>query len=124
MKAIPIDKKKTKRNLVCELTPEEVKDYSSELARVTSEQERLEDEKRSVTSGYTDKINRCVLDMRTLARKISTGQEMREVDCAWKFDFKTATAKLSRSDTGEVVETRAMTAEELQEKLPMGKEAN
>lgn len=112
---------KTTRNLNCDLTEEEVSTYSNELARITTEQEGLEDEKKSVMSGYKDKIDRCVLDMRTLARKIQTRKEMRDVECRWTFDFSKARATLKRIDTLEIIEERAMTAEELQIELPTGK---
>ncbi len=111
-----------KRQFVVDLNEKEIATYSNELARVTSEQERLEDEKKSVTSGYKDKIDRLFLDMRTLARKISTKQEMRDIDCEWNFNYRQAMADLIRTDTGEVVAKRAMTAQELQMELP-GKKA-
>lgn len=113
-----IGPKKENRNLVCILTDDELDLARDEIARVTSEQERLEDEKKSVTSSYKDKIDRCVLDMRTIARKITTKQEVRGVECVWEFDYRKAMATLIRPDTGEVVDKRAMTAEELQYKLP------
>jgi hypothetical protein len=84
---------------------------------VTTQQAELEEEKKTVTSGFKEKIDRCISDSRCLARKISTRQDMREVECEWQMDYANRLAKLFRTDTWEEVERRKLTADELQEEL-------
>ena len=65
------------RNLVVNLTEDEITRCSQELARVTTQQAELEEEKKTVTSSYKEKLDRCVSDSRSLARKISTRQDIK-----------------------------------------------
>ena len=111
----------TQRDLIVKLNDDEVRTYSEELARVTTLQAEAEDEKKSVTSGFKDKIDRFIADSRTLARKISTRQELRGVDCEWVHDFDRCMSDLHRKDTGEVIDRRKLTEEEMQMSLPAGK---
>lgn len=110
-------KKTVMRHLVVNLTEEEITRCSQELARVTTQQAELEEEKKTVTSSYKEKLDRCVSDSRSLARKISTKQDMRETECEWVMDYEQRLAKLFRLDTMEEVERRKLTADELQEDL-------
>ncbi|MBW1937119.1 MAG: hypothetical protein JRI84_16565, partial [Deltaproteobacteria bacterium] len=52
--------------------------------------------------------------LKLLAQKIRQGSEMRLVKCRVEQDFLTNSVKTYRLDTGELVEERAMTAEERQ----------
>jgi hypothetical protein len=102
---------------VVNLTEDEITRCSQDLARVTTQQAELEEEKKTVTSGFKEKIDRCVSDSRCLARKISTRQDVREVECEWRMDYTARMAYLYRIDTLEEVERRKLTADELQEEL-------
>jgi hypothetical protein len=108
----------TQRDLIVKLNDDEVRTYSEELARVTTLQAEAEDEKKAVTSGFKDKIDRFIADSRTLARKISTRQELRAVDCEWVNDYDNIIAVLHRKDTGEVIDRQKLTEEEMQLSLP------
>lgn len=44
----------------------------------------------------------------------SCGEEDRDVECWWDYDFVNGEKKLVRSDTGEVVETQKIKDEERQ----------
>lgn len=117
-----MSKQNVMRHLVVNLTEEEITRCSQELARVTTQQAELEEEKKTVTSSYKEKLDRCISDSRCLARKISTKQDMREVECEWVMDYGNRIAKLFRLDTYEEVERRKLTADELQEELQFTKE--
>jgi hypothetical protein len=106
------------RDLIVKLSDDEVRTYSEELARVTTLQAEAEDEKKAVTSGFKDKIDRFIADMRSLARKISTRQELRLVDCEWVHDFDNVVSVLHRKNTGEVIDRRKLTEKEMQLQLP------
>lgn len=112
-----MNKQLVMRHLVVNLTEEEITRCSQELARVTTQQAELEEEKKTVTSSYKEKLDRCISDSRCLASKISTKQDMREVECEWQMDYDQRLAKLFRLDTFEEVERRKLTADELQEEL-------
>ncbi len=109
----------TTRELFCALTEAEVGARAAELARITTQLSELEDEKKSVMSTFKDKIDRCIVDSRSLARKVSERREMRIVKCDWHYDYQVGKATLARVDTGEVLEERPLTAEERQPALPL-----
>lgn len=117
-----MSKKTVSRHLVVNLTEDEITRCSQELARVTTQQAELEEEKKTVVSGFKEKIDRCISDSRCLARKISTRQDMREVECEWEMNYDLRIAKLIRLDTMEEVERRKLTADELQEELKFNQE--
>ncbi len=109
---------KVTRALMVSLTEAEIRSCATELARVTAQQAELEGEKKAVTSGFKNKIDRCVADSRALAQKITTKRELRDVDCEWS-PTTAGKMQLTRMDTGEVIDTRKMTEEERQESLPL-----
>lgn len=108
------------RDLFCALTEAEVAARAAELARITTELSQMEDKKKAAMSSYKDKIDRAIVDARSLARKVSERREMRTVECRLNFDYRLGRAYLVRTDTSEVLEERPLTAEERQPKLPIG----
>lgn len=110
----------TRRSLVVNLTEQEITDFSKELARITTLQAEIEEEKKTVTSSYKEKLDRCTSESRSLARKISTRQDYREVECEWKFDYNRRMKTLFRTDTWEQVEERKLTADELHHEFDFG----
>ncbi len=109
----------TRRSLVVNLTDQEITDCSKELARITTLQAEIEEEKKVVTSSYKEKLDRCISESRSLARKISTRQDFREVDCEWQPSYDERIKRLIRLDTYEEIEVRKLTNDELQEELPL-----
>ena len=109
---------KVTRSLMVSLTENEIRSCATELARVTASQAELEDDKKAVTSGFKNRIDRCVADCRALAQKVTTKRELRDIDCEWS---PTDGGKmiLTRTDTGEIIDTRKMTEEEHQQSLPL-----
>lgn len=106
--------KTIKRSLVVNLTEEEISACAKELARVTTQQAEIEEEKKVVASSYKEKLERCVSESRSLARKISTRQDFREVECSWTHDYSGRSAILYRMDTWEEIERRKLTTDEIQ----------
>jgi hypothetical protein len=109
---------KVTRSLMVALNEDEIRSYAAELARVTAQQAELEDEKKAVMSGFKNRIDRCVADCRTLAQKVTTRRELRDIDCEWS-PARDGKMQLTRLDTAEVIDTRKMTEEERQESLPL-----
>lgn len=50
-----------------------------------------------------------------LVKIANAREEHRDVECRWLYDLASSTATLSRVDTGELVEQRALTTEERKE---------
>jgi len=109
---------KVTRSLMVSLTEAEIRSCATELARVTASQAELEDEKKATVSGFKNRIDRCVADCRALAQKVTTKREPRDIDCEWS---PTDGGKmiLTRTDTGEIINSRKMTEEEHQQSLPL-----
>lgn len=106
------------RNLPVKLTESETLARGEELARVVDEYKREEAAEKAraklAREGLVAKRQR----METLAQAVETRTEHRDVQCTWTYAHATLTAKLRRVDTGAEVESRAMSFEERQERLP------
>lgn len=109
----------TKRSLYCDLTDEEFVDRATELADVDEEIAKLDGEKKRVTKEFTDKIGGRVSRKLELRRIVQTKEEEREIECKWFKDFPVQELRLVRLDTNEVIDSRTMTAAELQGELPL-----
>ncbi len=110
--------------LECVLTEAEAKTYSGELARLTQTQAELEDRKKEITSDYKSRIDACISQTRVIARKVSTGKEMRDVEVRWEFDFPANVKYLIRLDTYHTIDSKALTDNELQMCLDLEEAAN
>jgi len=59
-----------------------------------------------------------VADCRALAQKVTTRRELRDIDYEWSPDDG-GKMILTRTDTGEIIDSRQMTEEERQQALPL-----
>lgn len=102
-----------------DFTPEELAEFSKELARHTLERSRLEQQKREVDAQLKSQIEAENTQIAILANNISTGHTQRMIDCAilWH-NPGNGRATIRRIDTGERVRERKMTYEEMQDRLP------
>jgi hypothetical protein len=101
------------RELLCELTQAELLSRGSAMAEAELRIEQLKLKRGEVSDAI--KVQRAV--RRKLAGVIDAGKELRDVRCVWIAHFTRNCFELVRQDTGEVVDTRAMTAEERQEDM-------
>jgi hypothetical protein len=104
------------------LTEDEIKDYSKTLAEETQSVNSLENEKKSVTAEYTSKITRHKANISDLARKITTGEELREVGCRWEYFWEDGVKELIRTDTGRPIDKQSIKDYERQPELPVADE--
>jgi hypothetical protein len=88
------------------LTDDELLLRGNELARALEEKSELESE--------IGTRNERILKLRG---SIRSKREQREVLCEWSRNDERMVMELHRQDSGEVIESRPMTAEERQEKL-------
>ena len=96
------------------LTRDELHDLGNTMARKVTERDALEDE---ITSTYAAKINAAQAEAHQAARLIQNGYDMRQIDCEEESDFTHQTIRITRLDTGEIVEERTMTNYELQQSI-------
>lgn len=98
------------RELVRQLTEAELLARGEEMAKAELEQDKLKAERRGINGQIADLRASCA----KLAEMIEAGEESRMVDCAWIEDLPQNRFKLVAQDTGEEIDSRALTAAELQ----------
>ena len=102
------------KNLPVQLKEEEIKVKGEELAKTIDAHTKLEDEKKKITADFSKRLKESSADIRRLAKVVETGKENREVIVNHEYYPKEGVCKIFREDTGDLVETRAMTGEEYQ----------
>lgn len=119
-----IEKRSTARFLRYDFSENEKAILAEEMARKITEAEDMEDQKKAVTSEYTAKINSAQAEAQSKAKKLTSGFEMRQVDCEEILDYEEKTVVVVRLDTNKQIETRTMTNYELQQSLDLKEAAN
>lgn len=99
------------------LTETETVELAKQAAVIVEKIEDLENEKKIVAKKYAAEISAIQDELFNLSRKVRNGFERREVVCQIVRDFDEKTVVIVRTDTGEPIESRKMTADELQGKL-------
>ena len=105
------------RMLETEIDSEELIIMGRELAGNVEKRDLIEVEYKGVRADYRKRLKDASGVINNLAHKIDTGTEDLEVECTITKDYEHNTFKCIRLDTGEVVEERALTAEELQRSM-------
>lgn len=113
-----------KMELKTELTPDDKARLGLELAETVTGVQKLEDELKTVKSNYKARLDKAAEDIADISRRIRQGWELREVDVEQSFDEENKICSFTRIDSGEIFETRAMTASELQGELPYTEDAD
>lgn len=106
------------------LTDEERADRAMTLARTISDVNEREAEAKQVAKASKDEVDRLRREVNWLSSIVVSGTEGREVECHWARDDERSLMILIRVDTGEKVDSRAMTDRERQRGLfPRGEAA-
>lgn len=105
--------------LPCKLTEVEKVTRGRELASTMEEKDQLQLKIEESKSEFKTKVQGLDLKIEELKRIVLDGTERREVECFYHKDFENNSVLTVRTDTGEEVDSRRMTAEERQEMLPM-----
>lgn len=103
------------KDLPAKLTPEEIENRARQLARQIESIAETEEEKSKIARQFGEKLKGMRLQAMTLAHAVSSGEEARPVLCSERADMRRFCVETYRHDTSEVVETRAMNAEEVEE---------
>jgi hypothetical protein len=99
------------------LTDDELLLRGNELARALEEKSELEERLKSERDDIKSEIGTRNERILKLRGSIRSKREQREVLCEWSRNDERMVMELHRQDSGEVIESRPMTAEERQEKL-------
>lgn len=99
------------------LTDEEYKRESEILSEFISQEARLTLEKKQFNKKMTKDIEGVRLEITAQNKIVGSGKKYLPVECAVEFFPKQEKAKIIRLDTGDVVDTRAMTKDERQRNL-------
>lgn len=105
--------------LPTQLTNEEVQKRGEELAGLFEKIEELKGAKADDMKAWKDRIETAQMNAHQLATIITTGFEDRPVTCCTTFDYQRLSVTTSRTDTGEILDTRPMTEDERQRELPL-----
>ena len=103
------------KDLPAKLTPEEIENRSRQLARQIETIAEVEEEKAKNARQFGEKLKGMRLLAMTLAHAVSSGEEARPVLCSERADYRRFTIETYRHDTSEVVESKAMTADQVEE---------
>lgn len=111
---------KITKYLKYEFTETEMKEMSANMARATIENRNAADELKAVQAQFKSRIESAKNQADELARKIDQGYEYRNTECRVERDFAAVKVRVYRTDTGEMIESRDMTAKERQLRLDEG----
>ena len=114
-----MDREYIKRDLPVTLTETEVLQKAKELAKFQQDKVSFEEQAKSASANYKDKIAGAQLNINILSREITNGYEQRMIDCYWESDYATRTKNLFRTDTGESVKTETISASEMQKEMDL-----
>lgn len=103
------------KQLPVKLTNEEKIAKGLEQARLRDAIRAVKAEKKVAMTGFAERLAALEKDRDRVSDDIRDGIETRAVEVREERNYRLGTLRLVRVDTGEVVETRAMTAEEREE---------
>jgi hypothetical protein len=103
------------RQLPCHFTPDQIRDKSDLLAEKIDEKGKIEEEKKSVMTGYKQRLELADAEIGLLAHHIRQKFEYQMVRCVAIMDEPTFGKKtIRRLDTGETVGVETMTNDDRQ----------
>jgi len=113
-----MEERKFNRLLKVSFTPPEKIEMSEQIASAIRNLKKVQDDLATVKAQFQSKIKEHEAEIASLSERINSGWEMRNVGCREVRDFNTGSVYVFRDDTEELIEERAMTAEERQPELP------
>lgn len=112
-----MEAKRFSESLVCHLQPDEVAERADRAARLQLEVDSETEQLASTTRASKERTKRLAEEQHRLLDEVRTRQGYRPVECERQADFAAGVLRTVRLDTGEVVRTRQLTAEERQKQL-------
>jgi hypothetical protein len=110
--------KKTEQSLRVNFTEKELLEIGKKLAEANRELEAAEAEKKGITGTLKAKCDSIASRISLHSGELTNGYTYRQIPCEIRFDSPDRGQKQTvRLDTGEVIETQAMTLHEMQAEL-------
>lgn len=114
-----IREEKVNEYLKYTFTDEELLVLSKTMAKKNQDLGEVEADKKRIVADFTAKVQTFESEISTLARKVYSGYEHRQVECKVMYHTPDIGMKtIVRTDSGEVVREEAMSTSERQEILP------
>lgn len=113
-----MEERKFNRLLKVLFTPPEKIEMSEQIAAAIRNLHKAQDDLATVKAQFQSKIKEHEAEITSLSERINSGWEMRSIGCREIRDYKNGSVYVFRDDTEEIIEERAMTAEERQPTLP------
>lgn len=108
---------KEKQYLECVLTAEELRQCARELADACQRKASIEDQLATFKAQKKAEITQCDGDINKNTVLVSSGKEMRMVECEVELDFDSGKCTVTRLDNGLIVHERPLTSDEKQLEL-------
>lgn len=109
----------TIKNLRVQLSEKELLEKDKELAELQNHASELGSDKKRVVSQYKADLDATTARIEGAANVLTSGYRFDDVECELVADYPEENQKsYIRTDTGEIVSTMAMTADDKQEELP------
>lgn len=108
-----------KRWLPVELSEKEIAERGGSLSQLMKEVDELELEKEASGKVFKEKISAINGRISKLAESIRDGKECKNVTVEIVTNYSAGTYAVTRTDTMEVLESRRLTSDECQRKLPL-----
>lgn len=105
--------------LPVQLSVHEILSRGERLAALFELLEQLKSDRSDDMQQWKKRIDDKQAEAHRLAIIITTGYEDRPVSTCTTFDYKRLTVTKTRTDTGEILDSRPMTEEERQRELPL-----
>ena len=114
-----MEEKKFQRSVPVKLTQEEFVEKGKAMSREQNEMTSLTARLKEVSTDFKAKIAQKEATINSLSITISNGYEYRETDCIYFYRVKEGMKDVIRTDTGEVIATERMMAQDHQEQLDL-----
>lgn len=101
------------RSLPVRLTQQEVLERGEQLARTVTDLRVAEEVEKARKNEVKMTLDGKKLEVERLSEVVSKREEPRQVDCEERVSVVNGIAQIVRLDTGEVIETRSLSREEL-----------
>lgn len=96
------------RDLLCQLTQDEVRVKGEEFARLSQTIDAKEEERKQASKKAKDEIDELKTAAYTVRHSVRTHTEYRPVECVWYTDYTADEIVLVRTDTHQEVERQPM----------------
>lgn len=100
--------------LLCALGEDELRQRGADAARLVSQIDQLDEQRRLAASDYRDRIKELRGKLRELSQAVRERQEERAVPCETEPNYAAGLMVTVRLDTGEIIRSRPLTSSERQ----------